>query len=566
MIAVPIPPSLCFLPGETQNINDPRVVSYLRKLEPVIEKDSGRIAVVFIKNQPEHIQRSPRLLDFELTKSEIEKAWIEIPSSWALVCDVETGEDSVKLTGVKRKPVARYDIVRLKETITATLTAPDAVPRNLYGFLTSAVKSLKKLELASAEECERLHDTLVSADVSNAHVLQVMNRLASLLITNSDLKLKFFLLYKTVSRIMILTKEIKKIAAEKEVDLSDSATPVPEAAPASGPTFDIDDFQGLPEARDIVLRQLTRFERMPAGQEAANALDWLEFVFGLPLGVSTDAIDTVESVKTIMDETHYGLESVKREIMEHWNLSQHNPDADQDIICFDGPPGTGKTKLAESIANALGRPFVKISMGGISDPSFLRGDRRLYLGAQPGRIVRALQETQSSNPVIMFDEIDKVSGNGNKGDPREVLLDVFDPKQNKRFVDQYLGFPVDISKCLFICTTNDLNRLSQPIKDRLNIFKFKTYSYADRLVIAREYIMKAVSKNYRYELKLSDEVFEELAKCESLRDIERMIKKIHRHFLYEDRIYSAPPSEEIPYESVKQFIRTSAGRKPVGIR
>jgi ATP-dependent Lon protease len=246
----------------------------------------------------------------------------------------------------------------------------------------------------------------------------------------------------------------------------------------------------MPESvKSEISKSLKRLEKMhQEGSEAVMTRNHIETVLSLPWGKFTqDKIDLKEA-KFILDEQHYSLENVKDRIIEFLAVRKLNPKAKSPILCFVGPPGVGKTSLGKSIASSLGRRFVRISLGGIRDEADVRGHRKTYVGAYPGRIMQALKSIDSLNPVIVLDEIDKI-GSGSRGDPSAALLEILDPEQNNKFIDHYLNIEFDLSKVLFISNANSLNNLAAPLLDRLEIIEISGYSEEEKLVIAKKYLV-----------------------------------------------------------------------------
>ncbi len=242
------------------------------------------------------------------------------------------------------------------------------------------------------------------------------------------------------------------------------------------------------EARTEADRELSRLERLPSGAPDYHVIrTWLEFVLELPWKVQTEDQLDIARARQVLDEDHYDLKEVKERILEQLGVLKLNPGAKAPILCFVGPPGTGKTSLGQSIARALGRKFERMSLGGMHDEAELRGHRRTYIGAMPGRVVQAIRRAGANNPVVMMDEVDKL-GRDFRGDPASALLEVLDPEQNKTFRDNYLDLAFDISKVLFITTANALDTIPRPLLDRMELLRLPGYSEEEKLEIARKYL------------------------------------------------------------------------------
>lgn len=245
-----------------------------------------------------------------------------------------------------------------------------------------------------------------------------------------------------------------------------------------------------PEAEEVARRELRRYERMPeAAAEAGMIRTYLDWLVELPWDVPPEKPIDIAEARRILDEDHYGLGKIKRRIVEHLAVRKLAPQGKAPILCFVGPPGVGKTSLGQSIARAMDRPFVRVSLGGVHDEAEIRGHRRTYIGAMPGTIVQAIRKVKSRACVMMLDEIDKM-GSGIQGDPAAAMLEVLDPEQNATFRDNYLGVPFDLSRIAFIATANMLDAIPGPLRDRMEIISLAGYTESEKFQIARRYLVR----------------------------------------------------------------------------
>jgi ATP-dependent Lon protease len=246
----------------------------------------------------------------------------------------------------------------------------------------------------------------------------------------------------------------------------------------------------LPEdVRKEADRELARLERIPGAQPEHQVIrNYLELILELPWKKASEDTLDIANARRVLDEDHYGLKEVKERILEHLGVLRLNPTAKAPILCFVGPPGVGKTSLGQSIARSMGRKFERMSLGGLHDEAELRGHRRTYIGAMPGRLIQAMRRAGANNPVLMLDEVDKL-GRDFRGDPAAALLEVLDPEQNKNFRDNYLDLAFDLSKVFFVTTANTLDTIPRPLLDRMEILRLSGYSEEEKMQIARRYLI-----------------------------------------------------------------------------
>lgn len=333
------------------------------------------------------------------------------------------------------------------------------------------------------------------------------------------------------------------------------------------------------ETKEKIAKEIEKFSKVsPMSPDLSVSRAYLDTVFSLPWNNETrDKLDIFKA-KEILDNEHYGLEKVKERILEYLAIRKLSKSLKGPIICLVGPPGVGKTSIAKSIANSLGRKFVRISLGGVRDEAEIRGHRRTYVGAIPGRIVNGIKEAKTKNPVFLLDEIDKMSADY-KGDPSSAMLEVLDPEQNKDFVDHYLEMPFDLSKILFVTTANSLSTIPRPLLDRMEIIEVSGYIEEEKLNIAKKYLLPKQIKEHALKadfIKMDDETIKDIINSYTreagVRNLERTLGKICRKVA--KRYVENPDLEEFvitkadldEYLGKNRFRHQLAGTKPeVGI-
>lgn len=281
--------------------------------------------------------------------------------------------------------------------------------------------------------------------------------------------------------------------------------------------------------------ELRKYEMLPPGSgEASVSRNYLDWLLNVPWWQLTNDVEDLKQVRNVLDEDHFGLEKIKDRIMEYLAVKQMTQSLNSPILCLVGPPGVGKTSLAKSIARALDRKFVKMSVGGVRDEAEIRGHRRTYLGSLPGRIIQGMKKAEVLNPVFLIDELDKM-GADYKGDPSDAMLEVLDPEQNAVFSDHYLEEPYDLSKVMFIATANYLENIPAPLRDRLEIIELSSYTEIEKVNIAKEYLIPKQLKNNGLkasQFKLKDEeilyLIRHYTREAGVRQLERIIASLCR--------------------------------------
>ena len=286
------------------------------------------------------------------------------------------------------------------------------------------------------------------------------------------------------------------------------------------------------EKLEVEVKKLSKMQ--PFSAESSVIRNYIEAVLDLPWNSQTnDALD-LKKASEILERDHYGLKDAKEKVLDYLAVKKLNPSMNGIILCLAGPPGIGKTSLVKSIAESMGRKFVRVSLGGVRDEAEIRGHRRTYVGSMPGKIMKAMKEAGTKNPVILLDEIDKMS-NDYKGDPASAMLEVLDPEQNKSFEDHYIDMPFDLSKVFFVATANDLRTVSAPLRDRMDILQLSSYTEFEKLHIAQKFLLKQAQKENglaNIDIKIPDKVMfkliDEYTREAGVRNLKREIVNICR--------------------------------------
>jgi len=289
-------------------------------------------------------------------------------------------------------------------------------------------------------------------------------------------------------------------------------------------------------AKDVFKKGIEKLERMhPSTPDYSVVYNHLDLMLDLPWGDYTQDLYDLKKAKKVLDHDHYGMDKVKERILEYLAVLKLKGDMKSPILCFIGPPGIGKTSLGKSIANAIGRKYVRISLGGLHDESEIRGHRKTYIGAMPGRILQSLRKVKSSNPVMILDEIDKV-GTDFRGDPSSALLEVLDPEQNHTFYDNYLELEYDLSKVLFVATANDINHIQPALRDRLEIIDLSGYAVEEKIEIAKRHLVPKQKEahglkplNFKISDKVLEKIIQDYTRESGVRELDRQLASMMRY-------------------------------------
>jgi ATP-dependent Lon protease len=459
-----------------------------------------RVAIIRVEQAGSHLQARVRSLPLPTDKS------AEVEALHRAILDLARKALSV---AQPQAPPELFDM----------LVSGDDSLRLVYLLASMLSLDLEKeqalLEIQSRVEALRMMHTYLSHEVN---VLELRNQIASAAESEMSREQREYLLRRQM-------KAIQEELGEKSPEQAEIELLRERLAEADLPD----------EVRKEAEREFSRIEKLPAiAPEYQVIRTYLEQVLELPWRKSTEDKIDIAGTRRVLDEDHYDLKEVKERILEHLGVLKLNPRAKAPILCFVGPPGVGKTSLGQSIARAMGRKFERLSLGGLHDEAELRGHRRTYIGAMPGRIIQAIRRAGVNNPVLMLDEVDKL-GLDFRGDPAAALLEVLDPEQNRTFRDNYLDLPFDLSRVFFITTANTVDRILQPLLDRMEVLRLQGYSEEETMEIARRYLIPRQVREAGLkegEFEIDDDalkrVISRYTREAGVRQLERMIGRLAR--------------------------------------
>lgn len=433
-------------------------------------------------------------------------------------------EDSVELTAMMRNAQGQFqEIIKLSPALSEQVKIA-ALNTEDPGHFTDLIAVNLNLNL---EERQKLLET-TSVKERLTFLLPMLNREHEVLTLSSKIQTEVATSISKTQRDFFLREQLRAI--QRELGETD-----PGATEARGLREKIDETPLPEDAKKVALQELERLQQMPpAAAEYAVTRHYLDWILGLPWTKETEDKIDLKDAERILDEQHFGLRKVKDRLIEFLAVIKRRKQIKGPILCLVGPPGVGKTSLGKSVADALGRKFARIALGGMRDEAEIRGHRRTYVGALPGRIIQTLRRIESRNPVILLDELDKV-GADFRGDPASALLEVLDPAQNNTFTDHYLDLPFDLSRVLFITTANWLEPIHPALRDRLEVIELPSYTESEKLEIAKRYLVPRQLEEHgltKQEVRIPDatlrRVIHDYTREAGVRQLEREIAALTR--------------------------------------
>lgn len=501
-------------------------------------------------------------------------------------------EMEVKLVGINRVAVNKYYQEKNKNILYSEIMYIDlpALKKDEEEMtLTKLVKLLK--EYINIDN--RVSNDILSCINDNNNLSKVTDAIAAFLPLNTTRKLEYMQEINSLNRAKLLIsdliEEIKMVKIDSELDeelvkdmdkeqrnylLREKIKIIKkELGDESWKDEEINEYRKVlknlkidKDIRKHIDNEINKYEIMNESSPEVSVMhNYLDWVLHLPWNKSTKETVNFDQVYKDLDKTHYGLEEIKKRISEYIAIKNLNEKISSPILCLVGPPGVGKTSIAMSIAKALNRKFYKLSVGGLNDSTELVGSRRTYLASSPGKIIQGIKKCESNNPLILIDEVDKMVKDY-KGDPASTLLEILDPIQNKKFIDNYIEEPFDLSNVLFILTANNINDIQEPILDRVEVIELSSYTCFEKKDIAKEYILPKVLKEnmvYDPKIKFSDELLYFIIKNYTyeagVRDLERVLSSLARKItinnvkiLNEDRVIKLLGSPKYVIDEIKE--------------
>mmetsp|Transcript_13202 Transcript_13202/g.46246 ORF Transcript_13202/g.46246 Transcript_13202/m.46246 type:complete len:924 (+) Transcript_13202:98-2869(+) len=434
-----------------------------------------------------------------------------------------------------------------KEQLQAILTQVTIQNPSHLADITASMTTADRSSLQEILECLDIQDrltktlNLLKVELEQAEVQKTIHKQMEEKISKSQRK------HYLAEQLKIIKKELGLEVDEKEELIQKISQKLAEINP--------------PEAAEKVIQdQMKKLSMLEAASSEYNMTrSYLDWLISIPWGVSTEDSLDVQRAKEILDKDHHGMKDVKERILESIAVGMLKGTISGKILCFNGPPGVGKTSIGKAIASALNRKFFRFSVGGLSDVSEIKGHRRTYVGAMPGKLVQALKSAGSNNPVIMLDEIDKL-GRGYQGDPASALLEVLDPSQNSEFLDHYMDISIDLSKCFFICTSNDLSTVPDPLKDRMEIIQVSGYAIQDKIAIAMNHLlpkgreeMGLTAENSQIQPDAMVALINKYCREPGVRNLQKQIEKLLRKISYKIATKECD-KVEVTCENLESFI------------
>ena len=534
------------LPGATATIpvGRPASVALVTSIDPGaqvvvgVQKDAGIVDPTLADLQPiaviarvQKVARLPR--GYQVTLEGVQRVHVKelVKHSPFLVVEVEEAHDVVSNAEV------------LTDLVLALKAELKELEEKTSGQLQRLIESLGDEEdpSALADRTAAALGLPVAKEIAVLLAIDVVARLQEVMKLVVEVKTQGEVRERIDNEVR---KEFHK--SQREAILREQLKAIQKELAANGGAGPADDIEKLrerlaiadlpDEVRKVADREMSRLGGQASGPEQGVIRNYLEWILDLPWNKRVDETGDITQVHAKLDADHTGLEEPKKRILEHLAVMQMTGTAKATILCLVGPPGVGKTSIGQSVADALGRPFVRVSLGGVRDEAEVRGHRRTYVGAIPGRIIHALKKSGARNPVFLLDEIDKL-GKGWAGDPEAALLEVLDPEQNHTFTDHYMELPFDLSDVLFICTANDLSTIAAPLRDRLEIISIEGYTLDEKLAIARKHLLPKKLKEHGIDpalLDVSDEAIKDIiagyTREAGVRQLQREIIKLCRSF------------------------------------